>query len=57
MKMLNNTFHTWWYEQQFWEGILLQSANIFQHSKYYHCSHVAIQNIDCYLRACGFEPR
>jgi len=27
--------------------ILLQLANIFQHNKYYHCSHVAMQNIDC----------
>jgi len=32
-------------------------ANIFQHIKYYHCSHVAMQNIDCWLRAYGFEPR
>jgi len=25
----------------------LQLANIFQHNKYYHCSHVAMHNIDC----------
>jgi len=24
----------------------LQLANIFQHNKYYHCSHVIVQNID-----------
>ena len=46
MKMLNNTFHTWWHEQKFL-GISSKVNIIFQHSKYYHCSHVAMQNIDC----------
>jgi len=27
----------------------LYLANILQHNKYYHCSHVAMQNIDCWL--------
>jgi len=28
-------------------GLLLQSANIFQHNRYCHCSHLAMENIDC----------
>jgi len=43
--MLHNTFFTWWYEQQFL-GDFIVIRQHFSTNKYYHCSHVAMQNID-----------
>jgi len=54
--MLNNTFHTCWHEQQF-RGDFIAIDKHFLTNKYWHCSHVAMQNIGCQMRAYSFEPR